>query len=126
MFIVTRPPEERDSITITFVSPLVLRKELENMLDNDGDIALQSAEVVEKKSVIFWNMVSIVVTVILRVPTVYENPRKSSKISWGPWKSLSWLAGFTIRKFIVKTWEYFVTDEAIIWELPILFAARGL
>ena len=81
MFIVTRPPEERDSITITFVSPLVLRKELENMLDNDGDIALQSAEVVEKKSVIFWNMVSIVVTVILRVPTVYENPRKSSKIS---------------------------------------------
>ena len=56
---VTRAPEERDSLTITFVSPLVLRKELENMLENDGDITLQSPEVVEKKSVIFWNMVSV-------------------------------------------------------------------
>ncbi|XP_048583663.1 DENN domain-containing protein 4C isoform X2 [Nematostella vectensis] len=53
---VTRPPEERDSITVAYVSPLVLRKELENMLDNDGDAALQNPDIVHQKDIIFWNM----------------------------------------------------------------------
>ncbi|EDO46065.1 predicted protein, partial [Nematostella vectensis] len=45
-----------DSITVAYVSPLVLRKELENMLDNDGDAALQNPDIVHQKDIIFWNM----------------------------------------------------------------------
>ncbi len=52
-------PEEKQTISVPYLSPLVLRKELENLLVNDGDIALQDKEVVAKKPILFWNMVSI-------------------------------------------------------------------
>ncbi|XP_031552421.1 DENN domain-containing protein 4C-like [Actinia tenebrosa] len=54
---ITRAPEERDSITVAYVSPLVLRKELENMLENDGGVSLQSPDVVHQKDIIYWNLV---------------------------------------------------------------------
>ncbi|XP_068740243.1 C-myc promoter-binding protein-like [Montipora capricornis] len=54
---VSRPPEERDLINVPYLNPLVLRKELENMFENDGIDTLQSPEVVQEKSIIFWNLV---------------------------------------------------------------------
>ena len=54
----SRAPEERDLITVPYLNPLVLRKELENMFENDGITALQFPEVVQEKSIIFWNLVS--------------------------------------------------------------------
>ena len=59
MFVsVTRAPEERDSIMLTYLNPLVLRKELENMFENDGVDTLLSPDIAQKKSIIFWNLVS--------------------------------------------------------------------
>ena len=40
-----------------YLSPLVLRKELENLLINNGDIALQECEIVKNKPILFWNLV---------------------------------------------------------------------
>ena len=57
-FSVSRPPEEREIITVPYLNPLVLRKELENMFENDGITTLQFPEVVQEKSIIFWNLVS--------------------------------------------------------------------
>lgn len=54
---VSRPPEERELITVTYLNPLVLRKELENMFENDGVDKLQSPNVVHDKTDIFWNLV---------------------------------------------------------------------
>ena len=54
----SRAPEERDLITVPYLNPLVLRKELENMFENDGIDTLQSPDVVQEKSIIFWNLVS--------------------------------------------------------------------
>ena len=51
-------PEERDVISVNYVSPLVLRKELENLMDNEGVGALESPNIIKEKQVIFWNMVS--------------------------------------------------------------------
>ncbi len=55
-------PEERDVISVNYVSPLVLRKELENLMDNEGVGALDSpnmsSNIIKEKQVIFWNMVS--------------------------------------------------------------------
>ena len=56
--LVSRPPEERELITVTYLNPLVLRKELENMFENDGVDKLQSPNVVHDKTDIFWNLVS--------------------------------------------------------------------
>ena len=58
VFLVSRAPEERDLITVPYLNPLVLRKELENMFENDGITTLQFPEVVQEKSIIFWNLVS--------------------------------------------------------------------
>lgn len=58
VFLVSRAPEEREIITVPYLNPLVLRKELENMFENDGITTLQFPEVVQEKSIIFWNLVS--------------------------------------------------------------------
>ena len=58
IFPVSRAPEERDLINVPYLNPLVLRKELENMFENDGIDTLQSPDVVQEKSIIFWNLVS--------------------------------------------------------------------
>ena len=50
-------PDEKPAISVPYLSPLVLRKELENLLVNDGDIALQESEIVTKRPILFWNMV---------------------------------------------------------------------
>ncbi|CAB3990847.1 Hypothetical predicted protein [Paramuricea clavata] len=49
-------PEERDLISVNYVSPLVLRKELENLMDNEGVGVLESPDIIKEKQVIFWNM----------------------------------------------------------------------
>lgn len=55
--VVSRAPEERDNITVAYISPLVLRKEVENMLENDGDVSLQTPDIVHQKDIIYWNLV---------------------------------------------------------------------
>ena len=42
---------------VPYLNPLVLRKELENMFENDGIDTLQSPDVVQEKRIIFWNLV---------------------------------------------------------------------
>lgn len=54
---VSRAPEERENINVPYLNPLVLRKELENMFENDGIDTLQSPDVVQEKRIIFWNLV---------------------------------------------------------------------
>ena len=41
-----------------YLSPLVLRKELEYVLDNEGDLGLASQNFLDLHPIIFWNLVS--------------------------------------------------------------------
>lgn len=41
-----------------YLSPLVLRKELENVLDQDGDLCLSRSEFVDQHPILYWNLVS--------------------------------------------------------------------
>uniref|UniRef100_T2MAU0 C-myc promoter-binding protein n=1 Tax=Hydra vulgaris TaxID=6087 RepID=T2MAU0_HYDVU len=50
-------PVESESCSVPYLSPLVLRKEVENLLENNGDHVLQTAEIVKEKPILFWNMV---------------------------------------------------------------------
>uniref|UniRef100_A0A8C4X4N3 DENN domain containing 4B n=1 Tax=Erpetoichthys calabaricus TaxID=27687 RepID=A0A8C4X4N3_ERPCA len=43
--------------TVAYVSPLVLRKELESLLENEGDGVLSDPQLVDNHAIIFWNLV---------------------------------------------------------------------
>ncbi|XP_004529508.1 C-myc promoter-binding protein isoform X2 [Ceratitis capitata] len=48
--------KQSDSLTIPYLNPLVLRKELENILTQEGDIALVKPTFVEEHPIIYWNL----------------------------------------------------------------------
>ena len=56
------PPPRRDRdpepISVPYLSPLVLRKEVENVIENEGEVCLRSQEFVTQHPIIFWNLVS--------------------------------------------------------------------
>jgi len=43
-------------ITVPYLSPLVLRRELENILEQEGDVSLTQASFVNQHSILYWNM----------------------------------------------------------------------
>ncbi|XP_037532427.1 DENN domain-containing protein 4B [Nematolebias whitei] len=44
-------------VTVAYLSPLVLRKELESLLQNDGEAVLAQPQFLDSHSIIFWNLV---------------------------------------------------------------------
>lgn len=43
--------------SVPYLNPLVLRKELENILTQEGDLSLADAKFVEEHPIIYWNLV---------------------------------------------------------------------
>ncbi|XP_071449879.1 DENN domain-containing protein Crag isoform X2 [Hetaerina americana] len=50
-------PIQHELITVPYLNPLVLRKEVENILDNEGDTCLTLPQFVDEHPIIYWNMV---------------------------------------------------------------------
>ncbi|XP_069704600.1 DENN domain-containing protein Crag [Periplaneta americana] len=50
-------PVELEPITVPYLNPLVLRKEFENILHNEGDACLTQPCFVDEHPIIYWNMV---------------------------------------------------------------------
>ncbi|CAG2102287.1 unnamed protein product [Medioppia subpectinata] len=46
-----------EPITVPYLSPLVLRKEVENVLSNEGDLCLAKPEFVDEHPIIYWNLI---------------------------------------------------------------------
>lgn len=44
-------------MTVAYLSPLVLRKELESLLENEGESVLSQAQLLDSHSILFWNLV---------------------------------------------------------------------
>uniref|UniRef100_A0A3P9JF70 Uncharacterized protein n=1 Tax=Oryzias latipes TaxID=8090 RepID=A0A3P9JF70_ORYLA len=44
-------------VTVAYLSPLVLRKELESLLENEGEVVLAQPQFLENHSILFWNLV---------------------------------------------------------------------
>lgn len=51
------PAPSSAPVTVPYLSPLVLWKELESLLVNEGDQALSSPSVVDHHPIVFWNLV---------------------------------------------------------------------
>lgn len=59
---VSNPPQASSmsgapQVTVAYLSPLVLRKELESLLENEGEAVLAQPQFLENHSIIFWNLV---------------------------------------------------------------------
>nr|CAD7398697.1 unnamed protein product [Timema poppensis] len=52
----TEPPVTLEPITVPYLNPLVLRKEFENILHNEGDTCLTQPRFVDEHPIIYWNM----------------------------------------------------------------------
>lgn len=50
-------PTAFEPITVPYLSPLVLRRELESILEREGDVCLTQPSFVDLHSIIYWNMV---------------------------------------------------------------------
>lgn len=50
------PSVTLDPLTVPYLSPLVLRKEVENVLEHDGDDCLLSPAFVDDHPIIYWNL----------------------------------------------------------------------
>lgn len=46
-----------EPFSVPYLNPLVLRKELENILTQEGDLSLAEAKFVENHPIIYWNLV---------------------------------------------------------------------
>lgn len=44
-------------MAVAYLSPLVLRKELESLLENEGEAVLAQPQFLDSHSIIFWNLV---------------------------------------------------------------------
>uniref|UniRef100_A0A673N996 C-myc promoter-binding protein-like n=1 Tax=Sinocyclocheilus rhinocerous TaxID=307959 RepID=A0A673N996_9TELE len=49
--------KDPEPVTVPYLSPLVLWKELESLLVNEGDQAISSAAIVDHHPIVFWNLV---------------------------------------------------------------------
>ncbi|RWS17201.1 DENN domain-containing protein 4C-like protein, partial [Dinothrombium tinctorium] len=49
--------EVMEPFTVPYLSPLVLRKEVENVLQHEGDICLTKSEFVDNHPIIYWNLI---------------------------------------------------------------------
>lgn len=46
-----------DNLSVPYLNPLVLRKELENILVEEGDLSLRKSTFVDEHPIIYWNLV---------------------------------------------------------------------
>lgn len=49
--------QEDKAFTVPYLSPLVLRKEMENVLEHEGDLCLLKTSFIDDHPIIFWNLV---------------------------------------------------------------------
>ncbi|XP_015598168.1 DENN domain-containing protein 4C isoform X2 [Cephus cinctus] len=51
------PKEMPEPITVPYLNPLVLRKELENVLSQEGDLCLTKHKFIEEHPIVYWNLI---------------------------------------------------------------------
>lgn len=77
-------PAKRSSVTVPYLNPLVLRKELENILTQEGDAALIKPEFVEEHPIIYWNLLWL----MERIESKTHLPELCLPVPVGYWRTL--------------------------------------
>ncbi|KAF5299327.1 hypothetical protein FQA39_LY02500 [Lamprigera yunnana] len=71
-----------EPFSVPYLNPLVLRKELENILTLEGDLSLADAKFVEQHPIIYWNLVWTFerINVQSHLPNLYLKNRKDALV----------------------------------------------
>lgn len=48
---------QMEPFTVPYLSPLVLRKEVENVLEHEGDLCLSNTKFIDEHPIIYWNLI---------------------------------------------------------------------
>ena len=64
---INNEPYVAEPIIVPYLNPLVLRKELENILHHEGDQSLTKPSFVDQHPIVYWNMASVCACVCLGV-----------------------------------------------------------
>lgn len=51
------PRESDEPISVPYLNPLVLRKELENVLSQEGDVCLTKNKFIQEHPIVYWNLI---------------------------------------------------------------------
>lgn len=57
MELLEEPKELIEPITVPYLNPLVLRKELESVLSQEGDSCLTKSKFIEEHPIVYWNLI---------------------------------------------------------------------
>lgn len=52
-----KPKELEEPITVPYLNPLVLRKELESVLSQEGDSCLTKHKFIQEHPIVYWNLI---------------------------------------------------------------------
>lgn len=52
-----QPKESLEPITVPYLNPLVLRKELESVLSQEGDACLTKHRFIQEHPIVYWNLI---------------------------------------------------------------------
>lgn len=64
---ITNNGYKTDTITVPYLNPLVLRKELESILVAEGDISLIHSKFADEHPIIYWNLVSNYINLVIHL-----------------------------------------------------------
>ncbi|XP_046401074.1 DENN domain-containing protein Crag isoform X3 [Ischnura elegans] len=104
---VSLEPVQLELITVPYLNPLVLRKELENILDNEGDTCLTLPQFVDEHPIIYWNMVWIFqrINVVSHLPGLCLNAAVTTGPNIQHTIHASWASADYNNVFIRCLWD---------------------
>lgn len=81
--------KQSDNLSVPYLNPLVLRKELENILSQEGDVSLSSPAFIDEHPIIYWNLVWIMerIDVTTHLPNLCLPREVNSR--WRGWRMQS-------------------------------------
>uniref|UniRef100_A0A4W5MF21 DENN domain containing 4B n=1 Tax=Hucho hucho TaxID=62062 RepID=A0A4W5MF21_9TELE len=113
---------ESPQVTVAYLSPLVLRKELESLLENEGEAVLAQGQLLDSHSIIFWNLVwyfhrlglpSNLLQLVRSSPLTSENSAVRVRLLWDTltpdtdhWPPLYILWRIHSKIHTLFTWKY--------------------
>lgn len=96
--------KQSDSLSVPYLNPLVLRKELENILVQEGDTAVSNDSFVDEHPIIYWNLVWI----MERIDVNTHLPSLSL-----PKKVCGFFFDFLVHFWLI--WFYFFYRKMTLW-----------
>lgn len=90
--------KESESLTVPYLNPLVLRKELEGILAQEGDQALNRHKFVEEHPIIYWNLVWVMERIDMTTHLLHLCVPKNVRVDFYSFYTFLYLSSFILNR----------------------------